>query len=67
MVEESGDETHYTCTSTPLENTPGSKREYISTDSLDKETLKRAPLAQNSFSRLIQREQTIRKSKIKKK
>jgi hypothetical protein len=66
MVNEKSEvETHYTCTSTPLENTAGSKKERISTKTLDEEVKKRAPLAEDPLARIIQWEQAERRSKIR--
>lgn len=60
-------ETHYTCTSTPLEKTPESEKEYISTVILNEEYERQTgtKVSSDPIVRVIQHEQTIRRSKTK--
>ena len=57
--------THYTCTSTPLSYTPGSRPEHIDTAVLDQFYLDTHghPVAEDPTVAIIQREQAIRASK----
>lgn len=53
--------THYTCTSTPLDRTPGSRPEHISMDVLDKlhEEQTGTPISSDLIVARIQREQAL--------
>lgn len=56
--------THYTCTSTRLERTPGSRKEHIDESAVDALVKKYFGfLAKDQFARTIQREQALAKDK----
>lgn len=60
-------ETHYTCTSTPLSEEPGSRPEHISTSRLDRlhEEQTGVPISNDPVVAVIQREQALVRHKRK--
>jgi len=57
--------THYTCTSTPLDKTEGSRTEHISVKVLNRlhETQTGTPISDNPAVAIIQREKAIMRDK----